>query len=212
MAFHGLICACTPSGSWIMLQAVQHLLARRLVRRAPAEVALHVGETEERLRARVLEAGHAGEADLERDGDVALDVLGAHAVGLRDDLDERRHRVRVRLDVELLVRPQPRADERRPRAAPSGRAHGAPTRRASRSFLACEEDRPLRDDERAALGTARERAATCRPRPRRRRRGRARRRDGRRATCPSRRTRPSARRGGAARCAGSRAPCARRPR
>ena len=69
----------------------------------PLEVTLDVAEREERLRANVVEPGHSGEADLERDRDVALDLLGAPSVGLRDDLDERRDRVRVRLDVELRV-------------------------------------------------------------------------------------------------------------
>ena len=43
----------------------------------PVEVALHVAEPEERLRADVVEARHAGEADLQRDRDVALGLLGA---------------------------------------------------------------------------------------------------------------------------------------
>ncbi len=38
-----------------------------------------------------------------------------HPGGLRDDLDERRHRVRVRLDVELLVRGEPDHDEQHDR-------------------------------------------------------------------------------------------------
>ena len=62
------------------LEAVDDLLPRRLCTSvAPVEVALHVGEPEERLRADVVEPRHAGEADLERDRDVALDLLGAPA-------------------------------------------------------------------------------------------------------------------------------------
>ena len=50
-------------------------------------------------------------ADLERDGDVALDLLGAQPVRLGDDLDHRRHRVRVGLDVETVVRVEAAAQE-----------------------------------------------------------------------------------------------------
>ena len=85
-------------------EAVDDLLARLIVRGAPVEVALHVAQPEERLRAHVLEPLHAGQANLERDGDVALDLLRAPPVGLGDDLDQRRNRVRVRLDIEVAVR------------------------------------------------------------------------------------------------------------
>src|SRR5262249_40949366 len=42
-----------------------------------------------------------------RNGDVALDLLGRLAGILGDDLDERRHRVGVGLDVQLLVAKMP---------------------------------------------------------------------------------------------------------
>ena len=38
---------------------------------------------------------------LDRDGDVALDLLGRLAGALRDDVDQRRHRIGIGLDVEL---------------------------------------------------------------------------------------------------------------
>src|SRR5262249_13377072 len=53
------------------LQAVDGLLPRLLVRRPPLEVALHVAQPEEGLRARVLEPRHPREADFQRDRDVA---------------------------------------------------------------------------------------------------------------------------------------------
>ena len=68
------------------------------------EVALDVAQAEEGLRANVSESWHAREADFDRNGDVALDLLGAPARRLRDDFDQRRHRVRVRLDVQATVR------------------------------------------------------------------------------------------------------------
>src|SRR5262249_39488896 len=85
------------------LQSVDHLLARVLVVDVPGEVTLHVGQSEQRLRANVIEMRHAREADLERDGDVALYLFGAPTFGLRDELDERRDRIGIRLDVELLI-------------------------------------------------------------------------------------------------------------
>jgi hypothetical protein len=45
-------------------------------------------------------------------GDVALDLLGAPALRLRDDLDHGRHRVGIGLDGQHLVRMQPDPDER----------------------------------------------------------------------------------------------------
>ena len=92
-------------------EPVDDLLACLLVRRRPIEVALHVAEAEERLRPRVLQPLHPRQADLQRDGDVALDLLRAPPVRLRDHLDQRRHRVRVRLDVEPAVRREPGDEE-----------------------------------------------------------------------------------------------------
>jgi hypothetical protein len=97
------------------LDAVDDLLLRGEVRGVPVEVTFHVGKREEALRANVLEAGHARKADLERHRDVPLGLLGAPSRRLRDDLDQRGHRVRVRLDVELLVGEQADDDEQRSR-------------------------------------------------------------------------------------------------
>ena len=85
------------------LEAVDDLLARGDVAGVPGEVALHVREPEEGLGPHVVEPRHSGEADLQRDRDVALDLFGAPSVGLGDDLDQRGDRVRVRLDVEVAV-------------------------------------------------------------------------------------------------------------
>ena len=93
------------------LDAVDHFLTRPVVGRVPGEIALHVGEAEERLRADVIERRHPGEPDLERHGHVALDLLRAPAVRLGDKLDHRRYRVGVRLDVELLVGEEPAGDQ-----------------------------------------------------------------------------------------------------
>ena len=96
-------------------QSVQDLLPVLAVVGAPLEVALDVGEAEDRDRAEVIEARHAVQRHLERHRRVPLDLLGGPARGLHDRLDARRHGVRVRLDVQVPVRPEPRADERDPR-------------------------------------------------------------------------------------------------
>jgi len=79
-------------------------LPGRFLGHTTRELTADVREPELRLRSRVLEPDHAGETALERHGDVALDVVRAHALGLRDDLDERWQRIRIRIDVEPLER------------------------------------------------------------------------------------------------------------
>ena len=77
------------------------------------------------------------EADLERHRHVALDLLGAPAVRLRDDLDHRRHRVRVGLDVEVACSSRARRRGRRRRStARRSPACAAQWRRAARSCAA----------------------------------------------------------------------------
>ena len=92
-------------------EAVDDLLARLVVGSVPIEVALHVAQPEERLRARVFQPLHAGQPDLEGDRHVAFDFFGAPAVRLGDDLDKRWNRVRIRLDIELAVGGETRDDE-----------------------------------------------------------------------------------------------------
>ena len=199
------------------LEAIDDLLPRVLVVDVPGEVALHVGEPEERLRADVVEVHHAGEPDLELHRDVALDLLGRPAVRLRDELDHRRHRVRVGLDVEILVAVEPTDEHAEGEHADDGGHfererdqlldHGAPL-----SDHSGEQNRPRRHDLLAALEAVRHRqvvaafvlvdgdgAALEADEP-----------VGRR--CRSARTRPSDRRGAASPSAGWRAPCARRRR
>ena len=129
MAFHGESCGLHARRAADELEAVDDLLRARVVVDVPVEVALHVA-TARRATASGCGRGRAsGEADLERDGDVALDLLGAPAVGLGDDLDHRRHRVRVGLDVELLVAVEPEAEDAGRQQAGRRRASGAPRER-----------------------------------------------------------------------------------
>src|SRR5208283_3980789 len=68
---------------------------------AEGEVHQDIGQAEQRNRLDHLDVRDALHRRFDRDGVVALDLLGALATGLGDDLDERRHRVRIGLDVEV---------------------------------------------------------------------------------------------------------------
>src|ERR1019366_6358076 len=91
-------------------QLIEHTLLGREVRRVPTEVAFDIGKTKERLRANVLQAGHADEARFERQRNVAFHFFRAPALRLRDDFDHRRHRVWVGLDGQNHVRAQADAE------------------------------------------------------------------------------------------------------
>ncbi len=83
-----------------VLQPVDDLLAHEIVVAAIFELQADEAEREHRVGADIGEAGRAGDCDLQRDGDVALDFLGRLAGKLRDDLDDRRRRIGIGLDVE----------------------------------------------------------------------------------------------------------------
>ena len=82
-------------------EAVDHPLLRLLVGEVVGELQLDVRQAEQRNGADGRDVGNAGHLHLDRDGDVALHLLGRQAGALGDDVDERRHRIRVGLDVEL---------------------------------------------------------------------------------------------------------------
>ena len=82
-------------------QPVQHLLLGFLVGVVVGKLHLHVRQPEQRDRAHRRNVGNAGQLDFQRNGDVALDLLGRLAVALGDDVHQRRHRIGVGLDVEL---------------------------------------------------------------------------------------------------------------
>ena len=84
-------------------QPIDHHLRGLLVRHVVGELDLHVAQSEQRDRADGLDIGEAGHLDLDRDGDVALDLLGGLAGILRDDVDQRRHRIGIGLDVQPRV-------------------------------------------------------------------------------------------------------------
>ena len=84
--------------------AVDHFLPGRVVGEVAAVVPGHleVGEAEERLAIDFLQARHAGERHFQRDGDLPLDLLGRRAGKEREHFDDRRRRVGVGLDVDVL--------------------------------------------------------------------------------------------------------------
>ena len=81
-------------------EAVDDPLLGLLVGEVVGELHLDVREPEQRDRADRLDVRDAGHLHFDRNRDVALDLLGRLAARLRHDVDERRHRVRVGLDVE----------------------------------------------------------------------------------------------------------------
>src|SRR5581483_171212 len=80
---------------------VDHPLLRLVVGEVVGELDLYVRKTEQRDRADSTDVRNSGHLDLDRDGDVALDLLGGLARALRDDVNERGNGVGIRLDVEL---------------------------------------------------------------------------------------------------------------
>jgi hypothetical protein len=81
-------------------QAVGHPLLRLLIGEVVRELHLDVGQAEQRYGTDGLDVGDAGHLNFERDGDVAFDFLGRLAGALRDDVHQRRHRIRVGLDIQ----------------------------------------------------------------------------------------------------------------
>src|SRR5262245_31525395 len=84
-----------------LLQTHDHVLPRLGVIDVVVELVADVGQPEERLAASGLEPGQAGDGDLDGDGDLALDLLGASTGVLGDDLDDGRGGVRIGLHVNV---------------------------------------------------------------------------------------------------------------
>src|SRR5215469_3414606 len=64
-----------------------------------------------RLRPGMVEARHSGECNFQRNRDVSLDVLRAQSLRLGDDFHQRRHRIRIGLDVQPVKRDYPQSDD-----------------------------------------------------------------------------------------------------
>ncbi len=87
-------------------QAVQHLLQRLVIGVGEGELNFDVGQTVERDGADGRDVLQARDLGLDRDRDVALDLLRRQSRALRHDVDHRRGRIGVGLDVELVERDQ----------------------------------------------------------------------------------------------------------
>ena len=83
-----------------ILQPVEGLLAHEMIVAAVFELQADETEAIDGVGANELQARRAGDRDLDRDRDVALDFLRRLALLLGDDLDDRRRRVGIRLDVQ----------------------------------------------------------------------------------------------------------------
>ena len=87
-------------------QPVQHLLQRFLIGVVERELQFDVRQSVQRDGADGAKVLDARDLGLDRDGDVALDLLRRQPRTLRHDVDHRRGRVGIGLDVELLERDQ----------------------------------------------------------------------------------------------------------
>jgi hypothetical protein len=83
-------------------QAIDHLLLRLLVIKIVRELDLHVRQAEQRDRADRRHVRQARHLHFDRDRDVAFHLLGRKARRLRHDLDHRRNRIGIGLDVEVV--------------------------------------------------------------------------------------------------------------
>ncbi len=83
-----------------VLEPVDGLLADEMIVAAVFELQPDEAQREDGVGADELQAGRAGDRDLDRDRDVALDLLRRLAGLLGDDLDDRRRRIGIGLDVQ----------------------------------------------------------------------------------------------------------------
>src|SRR5829696_1987964 len=83
-----------------ILQPVDGLLTNEMIVAAIFELQTDKAQSVDGVGADELQAGRAGDRDLDRNRDVALDFLGGLALLLGDDLDDRRRRIGIGLDVQ----------------------------------------------------------------------------------------------------------------
>ena len=95
-----------------VLQPVERLLAHEVVVAAVFELQADEAQRKHRVGADVFQPRRAGDRDLDRDRDVALDLLRRLAGILRDDLDDRRRRIGIGLDVHGAERAEADGEKR----------------------------------------------------------------------------------------------------
>jgi hypothetical protein len=82
-------------------ETVENFLFRLLISVVVGELHLHVRQAKQRYRADRRDVRNSRKLDLDRDRDVTFDLLGRLTGILRDNVDERWHRVGIGLDIEL---------------------------------------------------------------------------------------------------------------
>ena len=111
-----------------VLQPVEGLLAHEMIVAAVFELQADEAEPVDGVGADELQSRGRGDRDLDRDRDVALDLLRRLARLLGDDLDDRRRRVGIGLDVQHQERNVAEAEKGRERDH-----HQEPPRQAKRN-------------------------------------------------------------------------------
>ena len=92
-------------------EAIENLLKRLLVSVIERELQLYVRKAVERDGADRVEVAQRRSLGLNRNGDIALDLLCGEARALSDDVHHRRGGIRIRFDIELAKSQHP-ANER----------------------------------------------------------------------------------------------------
>ena len=87
-------------------QPVQHLLQRLVIGVVERKLQFDVGQSVQRDGADGAQVLDTGDLGLDRNGDVTLDFRRGQTRALRHDVDHRRGRIGIGLDVELLERDQ----------------------------------------------------------------------------------------------------------
>jgi len=95
----------------VLLQIDRGLRQREVIVDAVIERHADERQTVERGRADDVDAGSGGEPDLDRNGVVALHLLGREAGRLRGDFQNHWRRIRIGLDIEPGKREQTGAEE-----------------------------------------------------------------------------------------------------
>ena len=83
-----------------ILEPVEGLLTHKMIVATVFELQADEAEPVDGVGADELQAWRRGDRDLDRDRDVTLDFLGGLALLLGDDLDDRRRRVGIGLDIQ----------------------------------------------------------------------------------------------------------------
>src|SRR5260221_10416552 len=93
-------------------EPIDHPLLGLLIGEVVGELHFHVRKAEERDGSHRRDMRDTGHLDLDRDGDVALDLLGRLTRALGDDVDQRRHRIGLGFDGGLAEAADPGAEQK----------------------------------------------------------------------------------------------------